>query len=51
MKTLLEQSPSSESLKELWAHLLEEERMLHRRFQVHNTPELERCSSKSTAPT
>lgn len=34
MKTLLEQSPSSESLHELWGHILEEERTLHRRFQV-----------------
>ncbi|CBJ30727.1 conserved unknown protein [Ectocarpus siliculosus] len=33
VKMLLEQSPSSESLKELWEHILEEERTLHRRFQ------------------
>eukprot|EP00752_Nemacystus_decipiens_P013078 g11567.t1 len=33
VKTLLEKSPSSESLNELWEHLLEEERTLHRRFQ------------------
>ena len=34
VKTLLKQSPSSESLTELWAHILEEERTLQRRFQV-----------------
>ncbi len=34
VKTLLEQSPSSKSLVELWAHILEEERTLQRRFQV-----------------
>ncbi|CAM9305770.1 unnamed protein product, partial [Ectocarpus sp. 13 AM-2016] len=33
VKTLLGQSPSSESLQELWEHILEEERTLHRRFQ------------------
>ncbi|CAM9300141.1 unnamed protein product [Scytosiphon promiscuus] len=33
VKALLEQSPSSESMKELWTHILEEERTMHRRFQ------------------
>ena len=34
MKTLLEQSPSSKSLSKLWTDVLEEERTLHRRFEV-----------------
>lgn len=37
VRTLLEQSPSSGSLLELWKHILEEERTLSRRFEARRT--------------
>lgn len=36
IKILLEQTPSSKSLSELWGHILEEERTLHRRFEARS---------------
>lgn len=36
VKILLEQAPSSKSLSQLWGHILEEERTLHRRFEARS---------------